>query len=70
MSVSPAEFPPPFDPSEAVAEPTDPADERIEVGFLIVGAGPAPTTSRPTSIRSSSGSVGAAIASSALQGGG
>ena len=26
---------------EFVAEPTDPADERIEVGILIVGAGPA-----------------------------
>jgi electron-transferring-flavoprotein dehydrogenase len=34
-------FPPPFSPAEFVAEPTDPADERIEVGVLIVGAGPA-----------------------------
>ena len=41
MSVRPAEFPPPWSPSEAIAPPTDPADERIEVGFLIVGAGPA-----------------------------
>ena len=41
MSVSPAEFPPPFSTAEAIAPPTDPADERIEVGFLIVGAGPA-----------------------------
>jgi electron-transferring-flavoprotein dehydrogenase len=36
-----SEFPPPFSPSEFVGEPTDPADERIEVGVLIVGAGPA-----------------------------
>ena len=39
--VRPADFPPPFDPAEFVAEPTDPADERIDVGILIVGAGPA-----------------------------
>jgi len=37
----PSNFPPPFDPAAYVAEPTDPADERIEVGVLIVGAGPA-----------------------------
>jgi electron-transferring-flavoprotein dehydrogenase len=37
----PADYPPPFDAREFVAEPTDPADERIEVGVLIVGAGPA-----------------------------
>src|SRR5262245_34932821 len=37
----PADYPPPFDAREFVAEPTDPADERIEVGILIVGAGPA-----------------------------
>jgi electron-transferring-flavoprotein dehydrogenase len=42
VSVRPAEFPPPVAPEqEFVAEPTDPADERIEVGVLIVGAGPA-----------------------------
>ena len=41
MTVRPAEFPPPFDPEEFVAEPSDPADERIDVGALIVGAGPA-----------------------------
>jgi len=41
VSIRPAEFPPPWSPSEAIAPPTDPADERIEVGFLIVGAGPA-----------------------------
>ena len=37
----PSNFPPPFSPRDYVAEPTDPADERIEVGVLIVGAGPA-----------------------------
>jgi electron-transferring-flavoprotein dehydrogenase len=37
----PADFPAPFSPSDAIAEPTDPADERIDVGVLIVGAGPA-----------------------------
>jgi electron-transferring-flavoprotein dehydrogenase len=41
VSVSPAEFPPPWSSSEAIVSPTDPADERIDVGFLIVGAGPA-----------------------------
>jgi electron-transferring-flavoprotein dehydrogenase len=39
--VKPSEFPPPFDPAEFVAAPSDPEDERIEVGVLIVGAGPA-----------------------------
>ena len=39
--VRPADSPPPFSPSEVIAPPTDPADERIEVGVLIVGAGPA-----------------------------
>jgi electron-transferring-flavoprotein dehydrogenase len=41
VSVRPSDFPPPFDWREAVAEPTDPADERIDVGVLVVGAGPA-----------------------------
>jgi electron-transferring-flavoprotein dehydrogenase len=41
MSIRPADFPPPFDPEEFVAEPSDPADERIDVGALVVGAGPA-----------------------------
>jgi len=36
-----SDYPPPFASSEFVAEPTDPVDERIEVGILIVGAGPA-----------------------------
>jgi electron-transferring-flavoprotein dehydrogenase len=41
VSVRPADFPPPWSVGEVFRPPTDPADERIEVGFLIVGAGPA-----------------------------
>jgi electron-transferring-flavoprotein dehydrogenase len=41
VTVRPLDYPPPFSPSEAIAAPTDPADERIEVGICIVGAGPA-----------------------------
>jgi electron-transferring-flavoprotein dehydrogenase len=41
VSVKPAEYPPPYTPADAIQGLTDPADERIEVGFLIVGAGPA-----------------------------
>jgi len=41
VSVRPSEFPPPWSPPDAIAPPTDPVDERIDVGFLIVGAGPA-----------------------------
>jgi electron-transferring-flavoprotein dehydrogenase len=37
----PAEFPPPFRPADYVVAPSDPEDERIEVGVLVVGAGPA-----------------------------
>src|SRR3954454_1858766 len=37
----PADYPPPFSPRALVGEPTDPEDERIEVGLLVVGAGPA-----------------------------
>jgi electron-transferring-flavoprotein dehydrogenase len=36
----PLDFPPPFGPTDAIAPPTDPPDERIEVGVLIVGGGP------------------------------
>ena len=39
--VTAADYPPPFSAGEFVGEPTDPADERIEVGLLVVGAGPA-----------------------------
>src|SRR5579884_1924958 len=41
MPVRASDFPPPFDAADYVAEPTDPEDERIEVGVLVVGAGPA-----------------------------
>src|SRR5947199_9739191 len=42
MSVAPIQFPPPVDSSkEYVGPPTDPEDERIEVGVAIVGGGPA-----------------------------
>ncbi len=41
MAVAPADYPPPFDVAEVIAAPTDPPDERIDVGLLIVGAGPA-----------------------------
>src|ERR671929_169540 len=42
MAVAPIEYPPPVDSaSEFVAPPTDPEDERIEVGVAIVGGGPA-----------------------------
>ncbi|HYX88916.1 MAG TPA: electron-transfer flavoprotein:ubiquinone oxidoreductase [Gaiellaceae bacterium] len=37
----PSDYPAPFSPDEFVAAPTDPEDDRIEVGVLIVGAGPA-----------------------------
>ena len=39
--VRPADWPPPFSSSEAIAGPTDPPGERVDVGVLIVGAGPA-----------------------------
>ena len=41
QAVEPAEYPPPFDEHDLIAEPTDPEDERIEVGVAIVGGGPA-----------------------------
>ena len=41
MSVRPSDYPSPWSAAEAIATPTDPVDERIDVGFLIVGAGPA-----------------------------
>jgi electron-transferring-flavoprotein dehydrogenase len=37
----PADFPPPFAAREFVRAPSDPPEERIEVGILVVGAGPA-----------------------------
>ncbi len=36
-----ADYPPPFSSAEVIAPPTDAPDERIEVGVLIVGGGPA-----------------------------
>jgi electron-transferring-flavoprotein dehydrogenase len=42
VSTAPVEFPPPVDSaSEFIGVPTDPEDERIEVGVVIVGGGPA-----------------------------
>jgi electron-transferring-flavoprotein dehydrogenase len=37
----PVDFKAEFDAARFVAEPTDPVDERIDVGVLVVGAGPA-----------------------------
>src|SRR5688572_26186564 len=37
----PIDFAPPFAARDAIGAPTDPREERIEVGVLIVGAGPA-----------------------------
>ena len=39
--MKPADYPPPFSPAEVIAEPTDGPDERIDVGILVVGGGPA-----------------------------
>jgi electron-transferring-flavoprotein dehydrogenase len=36
----PIDFPPAFGVTDAIVAPTDPPDERIEVGVLIVGGGP------------------------------
>ena len=41
MTVRPADFPPPVSEREFVTAPSDPPDERIEVGVLVVGGGPA-----------------------------
>jgi len=40
-AVKPIEYPPPFDSAEVIGPPTDPVDDRIEVGIAIVGGGPA-----------------------------
>jgi len=37
----PSDFSPPFGPTDAIGPPTDPPGERIEVGVLVVGGGPA-----------------------------
>ncbi len=44
MAVEPAEFPPPVDNADFVGPPTDPEEDRIEVGIAIVGGGPAGLT--------------------------
>ncbi len=41
MGAVPEQFPPPFDPNDYIGPPTDPEDERLEVGVAIVGGGPA-----------------------------
>jgi electron-transferring-flavoprotein dehydrogenase len=42
LSTAPVEFPPPVDSAkEFIGAPSDPEDERIEVGVAIVGGGPA-----------------------------
>jgi electron-transferring-flavoprotein dehydrogenase len=42
VATAPIDFPPPVDPErEFVGAPTDPEDERIEVGVAVVGGGPA-----------------------------
>lgn len=41
MAVEPALYPPPFDGRDLIVEPSDPEDERIEVGVAIAGGGPA-----------------------------
>lgn len=41
MGAAPAQYPPPFDPEDYIGPPTDPEDERLEVGVAIVGGGPA-----------------------------
>ena len=40
-AVRPIDFPPPFESAGVIGPPTDPEDERIEVGVAIVGGGPA-----------------------------
>jgi electron-transferring-flavoprotein dehydrogenase len=40
-AVKPIDYPPPFDSADVIAAPTDPVDDRIEVGVAIVGGGPA-----------------------------
>jgi electron-transferring-flavoprotein dehydrogenase len=39
MSPRPADYPPPFSPAEAIGQPSD--EDPIDVGMLVVGAGPA-----------------------------
>jgi electron-transferring-flavoprotein dehydrogenase len=41
MTTRASDYPPPVSAREYISAPTDPVDERIEVGVLVVGAGPA-----------------------------
>jgi electron-transferring-flavoprotein dehydrogenase len=41
MAVTPSRYPPPFNAADYVVPPTDPEEDRIEVGAAIVGGGPA-----------------------------
>ena len=41
MAVAPEDFPPQFDSNDYIGPPTDAEDERLEVGIVIVGGGPA-----------------------------
>jgi electron-transferring-flavoprotein dehydrogenase len=41
LRVTPSEYPPPFSAADYIVPPTDPEEERIEVGVAIVGGGPA-----------------------------
>jgi electron-transferring-flavoprotein dehydrogenase len=41
MNIRASDYPPPFSARDHIAQPTDPVAERIEVGVLVVGAGPA-----------------------------
>ncbi len=41
MTVTPSEFPPPSSPSDFIDEPRAAPDDRVEVGVVIVGGGPA-----------------------------
>lgn len=41
MSITPSDYPPPFQTADHIAAPQAGEDERIEVGVLIVGGGPA-----------------------------
>ncbi len=41
MTARPSDYPPPVDETEFLAPASDPAEERIDVGILVVGGGPA-----------------------------
>jgi electron-transferring-flavoprotein dehydrogenase len=40
-AVKPIDYPPPFDSADVIGPPSDPVEDRIEVGVAIVGGGPA-----------------------------